>query len=329
MRAVVVERFGGPEELGVGERPVPDPGPGEVRIRVLVTSVNFADIKARHGQYHGGGAPPFVPGLDALGVVDKLGAGVTDLEEGKRVIAFVSAGSYAEYAVADRRLVFSVPDGVPDDDAAACPVVGLTAYKLLHDVARIEPGETVLVHAAAGGVGTTAAQLAKLMGASKVFGTVGTAAKGDAAREAGVDEVVEYAAPGWSAAVNDLTGGRGVDVVLDSVAGPVTAESMRCLARFGRLVNFGDAGGETGLVRTVDLHGSCRAVLGFSLGTTRRERPSLLAPAAQAVLTHLAHGHLRMRIGARFALEQAGEAQRWVESRASTGKVLIRVVGSG
>jgi NADPH2:quinone reductase len=195
----------------------------------------------------------------------------------------------------------------------------------LADVARMQAGEAVLVHAAAGGVGTTALQLARILGAGLVIGTVGSPAKEQAARAAGAEHVVSYAEPGWSQQVRDLTGGRGVDVVLDSVAGPVTAESMQCLAPFGRLVNFGDASGDTGVVKTVELHSSCRAVLGFSLGTTRRRRPELLAGAAAAVMGYLADGRLSMRIGAQFPLASAASAHRLVETRQSTGKVLLTV----
>lgn len=325
MRAVVVDRFGGPEVLQVVEREQPVPGPGQVLIRVLYTSVNFADIKARHGQYHGGGQPPYVPGLDAMGTVVGLGEGVGGVEVGQPVIAFPAAGSYAEFVLADAALVFRVPDGVAAPQAAACPVVGLTSYKLLADVGRVQPGEAVLVHAAAGGVGTTAVQLARLLGAGLVVGAVGSAGKEAAARAAGADLVVNTSQSEWPDVVRDATGGRGVDVILDSVAGRVTQESFRCLAPFGRLVNFGDASGETGWVPTADLHGSCRAVLGFSLGTTRRQRPQDLAPAAAAVLAFLAHNLLTMHVGAVMPLEQAGAAQRLVEERTSTGKALLAV----
>lgn len=323
MRAMVVTEFGGPDVIELQERAVPVPGAGQVRIRVQVTSVNFADIKARYGQYHGGGAPPFVPGLDAMGTVDAVGSGVETLKAGERVVAFPAGGSYSEYVVADARLVFAVPDGVADEQAAACPVVGVTAYKLLAEVVRVKPGEAVLVHAAAGGVGTTALQLARLLGAGRVIGAVGSAGKMSAARAAGAEIAVDTSQADWPDAVREATGGRGADVVLDSIAGRITAESFRCLAPFGRLAAFGDASGETGWVPTMDLHGSCRAVLGFSLGTTRRQRPAELASAATAVLAHLAHGLLTMRIGAVRPLEQARDAQRLVEERTSTGKVLL------
>ncbi len=325
MRAVVVERFGGPEVLTLVEQEQPVPGPGQVLIRVLYTSVNFADIKARHGQYHGGGAPPYVPGLDVMGTVAALGAGVAGFSVGQRVIAFPATGSYAEFVLADAALVFQVPDEVAADQAAACPVVGLTSDKLLADVARVQPGEAVLVHAAAGGVGTTALQLARVLGAGLVVGAVGSAGKEPAARAAGADVVVNTREADWPDRVSEATAGRGVDVILDSVAGRVTGESFRCLAPFGRLVNFGDASGEAGWVPTIDLHGSCRAVLGFSLGTTRRHRAQDLSAAAAAVLSFLAHNLLTMHVGREMPLEQAGEAQRLVEERASTGKVLLAV----
>ncbi len=276
MRAMVVRRFGEPEAMELQDREVPVPGVGQVCIRVHSTSVNFADIKARHGQYRGGGAPPFVPGLDAMGTVDALGPGVEGRQVGQRVVAFPSGGSYAEYVLADAQLVFGVPDEVSDEQAAACPVVGAAAYKLLVDVVRVQPGEAVLVHAAAGGVGTTALQLARILGAGLVIGAVGTPGKMAAALAAGADIAVDSSQDDWPDAVREATGGRGADVVLDSIAGRLTAESFRCLAPFGRLAAFGDASGEAGWVPTTDLHSSCRAVLGFSLGAARRQRPAEL-----------------------------------------------------
>lgn len=328
MNAIVVAQHGGPEVLALVNRRPPHPGPSQVLIRVHAASVNFADIKARYGTYHGGSQPPFVPGLDAAGMIQEVGSEVHGLEPGQRVITFPTEGSYAEYIVADASLTFPVPEAVDDDTAAACPLVSFTAFKLLVDVARLVRGETVLVHAAAGGVGTTAIQLAKVLGARLVIGTVGNPTKAGAATAAGADAVISYEDGRFAERVRDLTEGHGVDVILDSVAGPVTDESMRCLAPFGRLVNFGNASGETGTVRTVDLHSTCRAVLGFSLGTLRKERPDLLRHTATEVLTLLKERRLNIQIGRRFPLAQAADAHRWLESRNSTGKILLIVGGS-
>ncbi|WP_400163094.1 zinc-binding alcohol dehydrogenase family protein [Brevibacillus sp. TJ4] len=324
MKAVVVTAYGGTEHMVYTDVAIPEPGPGQVLIRVTGTSVNFADIKSRYGKK--GGKLPFVPGLDVTGVVERVGEGVERIQVGQRVIAFPAEGSYAEYAVASEMLTFAVPDSIDLRTAAACPIVSFTSYKLLAEVARVEPGETVLVHAAAGGIGTTAIQLAKLLGAGKVIGTVGQVGKRDIALEAGADEVIVYENAAFADQVNELTNGEGANVILDSLAGRVTEESIRCLAPYGRLVQFGNASGGVGTFKTSDLHTSCRSVLGFSFGTTRSKRPQLLSSTAEKVLRLLADGSLKIKIGRSFPLEQAAQAHDWVESRQSTGKVLLEVV---
>lgn len=325
MKAMVVTEFGSPEVLKYMAVDVPSVGPNQVLIRVKATSVNFADIKSRYGHYHGAGQPPFIPGLDAAGIIEAVGADVQGLQVGQRVIAFPKTGSYAEYIVADDSLTFVLPDSVDFETAAAAPIVSFTSYKLLADVARLAAGETVLIHAAAGGIGTTAIQLAKILGAGCVIGTVGNQAKAPVALQAGADHVICYEDVDFAEKVNELTDGRGADVILDSISGRVSEKSLECLAMYGRLVHFGNSSGDVGRFQTKDLHSSCRSVLGFSFGTTRRERPQLLRDAARNVLAYLAEGRLNMNIGKRFPLEQAAEAHQWVESRQSTGKVLLIV----
>ena len=323
MKAVLVTAYGGPEHMVYTEVEKPEPGAGEVLIKVVATSVNFADIKSRYGKK--GGKLPFIPGLDVAGVVERVGAGVERFQVGQRVIAFPGNGSYAEWVVADERLTFALPDSMDFRTAAACPIVSFTSYKLLADVARVEAGETVLIHAAAGGIGTTAIQLAKLLGAGKVIGTVGHESKRETALQAGADHVIVYEDSVFADQVHELTNGEGANVILDSIAGKVSEESMRCLAPYGRLVHFGNASGEVGTFQTVDLHASCRSVLGFSFGTTRSKRPELLGDTGERVLKFLADGSLQIKIGRSFPLAEAAQAHEWVESRKSTGKVLLEV----
>lgn len=325
MKAVIATALGGPEVLRVEDRPIPQPGEHQVLIRVKASSVNFADIKARYGRYHGAAAPPFIPGLDMAGVVEEVGAGVTALRPGMHVAGFPNGGSYAEWVVADETLVYKLPDAVDWSTAAALPIVAFTAYKLLADVARLEAGERVLVHAAAGGVGTTAIQIARILGASQIIGTVSRSEKMAAAESAGADWVINTTEEKFPDAVNRVTAGQGVDVILDSIGGSVSEESLLCLARFGRLVHFGSASGQVGQVRVSDLHASCRSVLGFSLGTARATRPSTIAPAAETVLKWVAEGRLTMQIGRHYPLAEAAEAHRWMESRESTGKIILDV----
>ncbi|RYL93091.1 NAD(P)H-quinone oxidoreductase [Sporolactobacillus sp. THM7-4] len=325
MKAVVVSDFGGASVLKVTDMDKPSIGPEQVLIRVVTTSVNFADIMSRQGRYHSGSKPPFIPGLDAAGIIEETGSEVKHLQKGQRVIAFLKNGSYAEYVASDENLTFPIPETIDFDTAAACPTVSFTSYNLLANVARVAPGETVLIHAAAGGIGTTATQIAKLLGAGKVIGTVGSDTKRDTVLEAGADEVINYRTEDFAEKVKELTNGKGADVILDSVSGEVAEKSLTCLAMYGRLVNFGSAGGGTGHFKTTDLHSSCRAVLGFSLGTTVRNRPEILKDTADHIFHYLKDGQLKMKIGSRFPLKDASKAHEWMESRQSTGKILLDV----
>ncbi|MFJ8236070.1 zinc-binding alcohol dehydrogenase family protein [Ureibacillus sp. NPDC094379] len=325
MKAVVINEFGGPEVLKYIEVDTPTIESNQVLIRVDATSVNFADILTRQGKFHAAGKPPIIPGLDAAGVIAEVGSEVQNLKVGQRVIAFPKTGSYAEYIVADENLTFVLPENVDYRKAAASPLVSFTSYKLLADVGKLVQGESVLIHAAAGGIGTTAIQLAKILGASRVIGTVGSESKISTALEAGADHVICYEQEDFVEKVNELTDKKGVDVILDSVGGKVAEKSLDCLAMYGRLVNFGNASGEVGQVKTVDLYSSCRAVLGFSLGTTRNNRPELLRETADHVLEYLADGRLDIKIGNTFSIEEASEAHRLIESRQSTGKIILEI----
>jgi NADPH2:quinone reductase len=324
MKAIVVTEFGGPEVMKYTEVEIPLINPNQVLIRVETTSVNFADIKSRYGK-KGSGKLPFIPGIDVAGIIESVGSEVQQLKAGQRVIAFPKNGSYSEYVVADENLTFVLPDNIDFDTAAACPIVSFLSYKLLADVARIEQGETVLVHAAAGGVGTTSIQMAKILGAGQVIGTVGNESKAAVALEAGADHVICYEKEDFALRVNELTNGEGANVILDSISGWVSEKSIDCLAPYGRLVHFGNSSGDTGTFKTQDLHSSCRSVLGFSLGTTRNKRPHTLRNTAERVFQYLSDGSLKIRIGKHFSLADAAKAHEWVESRQSIGKVLLHV----
>ncbi|MEH7305825.1 quinone oxidoreductase family protein [Neobacillus drentensis] len=324
MKAIIATQFGGPEVLNYTEIEITSIKPSQVLIKVEKTSVNFADIKTRYGK-KGGGKVPFVPGLDAAGVIESVGSEVQRFKVGQRVVAFPANGSYAEYVVAEETLTFALPDRIGFETAAACPTVSFLAYKLLADIARIEKGETVLIHSAAGGVGTTAIQLAKLLGAGKVIGTVGNEVKASVALEAGADHVICYETEDFATQVNELTDGKGINIILDSVAGWVSEKSLECLALYGRLVHFGNSSGIAGNFKTSELHSSCRSILGFSLGTTRKLNPQILEDTAQHVFEYLANGSLQIKIGHTFPLKDAALAHELIESRLNKGKVLLDV----
>lgn len=324
MKAIIITEFGNPEVMKYVDTDIPRIKPTQVLIEVVKTSVNYADVKARYGK-KGSWKSPFIPGLDAAGVIVETGSEVQNLWVGQRVIAFPSEGSYSEYVVSEEMLTYEIPDNIDFDTAAACPIVSFLSHKMLHDIARIEHGETVLIHSAAGGVGTTAIQMAKLLGASKVIGTVGDEKKASVAIQAGADHVISYDNENFADQVNEFTDGQGVNIVLDSVAGVVTERSLLCLAPYGRLVQFGNSSGAAGIFKTSDLHASCRSVLGFSLGTTRKLRPQSLQDTAKQVLQYISEGKLKFEIAHRFPLKEAVQAHNLIESRKSTGKILLDV----
>ncbi|MFC7393809.1 quinone oxidoreductase family protein [Scopulibacillus cellulosilyticus] len=324
MKAIVVTQHGKPEVMKYMDIEIPKISPKQVLIRVEKTSVNYADVKTRYGN-KGSGKVPYVPGIDAAGEIIEIGSEVHNLKVGQRVIAFPTKGSYSEYAVSNANLTFPIPDGVNFDDAAACPIVSFLSYKLLADIARIEKGETVLIHSAAGGVGTTAIQLARILGAGQIIGTVGVENKVPVAEKAGADFVICYEQEDFAKKVNEMTDGKGADIVLDSIAGDITGKSLECLAKYGRLVQYGNSSGQDGIIKTSDLHASCRSILGYSLGTTRKNRPESLRQTAKQVLQYIENGQLKIEIGHRFPLADAVSAHSLIESRLSTGKILLDV----
>ena len=316
MRAIVVSRFGGPEVLRLEEVPEPVAGPGEVLIAPSYISVNFADIKARRGGHHTTGKLPFIPGLDVAGEVVATGEGVTGVETGALVAAATDGGAYAGTVRARSELCFPIPAGT-DARQAAGVVVLMTAYNVLLGKGRLLEGESVLVHGAAGGVGSVVLQLARRFGAGRIVGVVGSPEKVDVARANGAHEVVVGRSP---AVIAELSG--EFDLILDPVAGEGLEAELDLLAPFGRLVVYGNAGGH-GSVSTAPLHSGNRTVIGYSSGHYRKHRPLEVREAAVRMFRLLEAGEVTIPIGRTFPLAQAAEAHRFMESRASTGKLLL------
>ncbi|HKB89745.1 MAG TPA: NADPH:quinone oxidoreductase family protein [Opitutaceae bacterium] len=324
MHVIQVDAYGDASVLKWCERPEPVPGRGEVAIRVQATSVNFADIMSRRGGYSAGSKPPFVPGLDCTGTIAAVGPGVTGLAIGQRVAAFPDQGSYGEVVIARDILTYPLNASV-SVEAGASLVILVTAYNLLHQAARLLAGETVLIHAGAGGVGSIAIQVARAMGAGRIFATVGDASKFAIAQSAGADVVINYRTEDVGRRILAETQEKGVDVILDSVAGDTFTNSLPALAPFGRYVIYGQASGSPGTLQTPVLHRENRAVIGYSTGTTRKRRPEALRAPVEAVFGMVAQGKIKVLIGARFPLKDAAKAHELVESRHSTGKVLLDV----
>jgi NADPH2:quinone reductase len=320
MHRIVVEETGGPDKLLYVDRPEPVPGPGQVAVRIGLTSVNFADIQARRGT--GVTKTPFTPGLDGMGTVLAVGPNVTRVKPGQRVAVNPDDGSYADVVLAREELVFPVSDAISDEAAASVTVL-VTAWNILQMVARIQPDETVLIHAAAGGVGSVLVQMAKALDVKRIFATAGSDEKLAIARGFGADVAIDYTKDDFAKIVSDETNGRGVDVICDAIGGDVFAKGLGVLAPFGRHVVYGQSGGSHGSLTTDLLHRTNRAVLGYSSGHYRRNRPLKLHSAVEGAFALVAAGKVKILEGGRFALKDAGQAHQLVESRASTGRVFL------
>ncbi|WP_328395223.1 quinone oxidoreductase [Streptomyces sp. NBC_00390] len=324
MKAVLVREFGAPDVLRAEEAADPRPGPGDVLVAVEAAGVNFIDVYRRSGVYPG--PLPFVPGAEAAGVVVAVGpatdTGPGPHRIGDRVAWANQPGGYAELAVIPAHRAVAVPDTMPCTTAAAVILQGMTAHYLTHDTYQVRPGDTVLVHAAAGGMGLLLSQLVRLRG-GRVIGTVSTAEKEKAARAAGAWQVLRHGQDDIAAAVRELTDGEGVAAVYDGVGAPTFDASLDSLRPRGTLAVFGQSGGR---VPPVDLQ---RLNAAGSVFVTRPNLDHHIATAgelthrAAAVFGLVAGGRLDVHIGGSFPLERAAQAHQALEGRVSTGKLLL------
>jgi len=321
MKAIVFERTGGPEVLALAEVPRPEARPGMVLIKNHAIGVNFADTRFRQGIYVVQPKLPDTPGMEAAGVIEAVGEGVTGLRPGARVAAF-TVKAYADYCLAPVNMVIPLPDFVSFVDGAAFPIQVLTAYHLLHTADATGPGKSVLVHSAAGGVGLAAVQLAKVAGA-RVLATVSSDAKAALAKAHGADAVINYATQSFADEALRLTDGRGVDLILDAVGKPTFEAGLRCLAPFGHLILYGRAGGPTDPLNVASLSPKSVKVSGFMLPTVSRGFPDKTRESAERCFALMREGRLKLHIGKTFPLAQAAEAHRYLESRESTGKLIL------
>jgi len=321
MKAIVFSETGGPDVLALSEVPRPEVRPGMVLIKVHAIGVNFADVRFRQGLYVVKPKLPDTPGMEASGVVEAVGEGVSGLKVGTRVAAF-TVKSYAEYCQAPESMVIRLPDSVSFVEGAAFPIQVLTAYHMLHTADATTPGRTVLVHSAAGGVGLVAVQLAKVAGA-RVFGTVSSDAKAQLVKDHGADAVINYGTEKFADEVLRLTDGRGVDLILDAVGKPTFEEGLRCLAPFGHLILYGRAGGPTDPLNVATLSPKSLKVSGFMVPTVTRTFPEKARASAMHCFHLMREGRLKLHIGKTFPLAQAPDAHRFMESRQSVGKLIL------
>lgn len=332
MRAIVCEQLLTYRALVVAKRDVPQPGPGEVRIRAAYASVSFAITLMVAGLYQRKSTPPFVPGSEVSGVIDAIADDVDEFAVGDRVVAIVREGAYADYVLADPTTVYRVPDSLTLDCAVNVPISYGTAYAGLIWRARLVSGETLLVHGAAGALGLAAVQIGVMAGA-RVIATASTDAKCEAAREAGAEQTINYAGVGFRDEVRRLTDGTGADVVFDPVGGTVLNESVRAAAVEGRVITAGFASGTIPevpanilLVKNISLLGlNFSEYLGWGVRDRSREFAPRLKPGIAELLHAAAEARLAPVIGLRRPLEQVVDALDHLVERRAIGKVLLEI----
>jgi NADPH2:quinone reductase len=313
VRAIQISEFGGPEVLRLVDLPTPEPDPGEVLIEVTRAGLNFADTHSRTGSYVAQPDLPLVPGMEVAGV---------RADTGERVIALTGTGGYAEYATAPQALTFPIPEGIDDDTALAILIQGLTAWHLYRTAGRVAEGESVVVHSAAGGVGSLAVQLGRPMGAGRVIATASSPERRELALELGADVALDPAPEGLTERLIEANEGREVDVVFEMYGGEVFEASYRALAHFGRVVVCGISTSEANRVSTGSLLRHSRSVVGLYLMHTT-ERPALFAQALDDLLARVGRGELRAVVGGVYPLQDAPRAQEDLRSRRTSGKLLL------
>jgi NADPH:quinone reductase len=326
MRAIVTDGSGGPEVLRLGETPRPRPGQGQVLIRVAATSVNRADLQQRAGNYPPPPGESKILGLEVAGVVEEVGAGVVDWRRGDRVMTLVGGGGYAEYAVAPASALMPVPAGMDFVQAAAISEVWLTAYLNVFREAGLRPGETLLVHGGASGVGTAAIQLAKALGPSPVIVTVGGEDKAAACRALGADHAILYKTEDFAKRVLEITQKRGADVIFDHIGGSYLEPNLACLALYGRLVIIGLLGGAKAELNIGRLMVKRQRIIGSVLRARPVEEKAKITKAfREQVLERFASGELKPVIHEVLPLDQARRAHELMAANANTGKLILQV----
>jgi NADPH2:quinone reductase len=320
MKAIRVRSHGGPEVLTVQDLPIPEPGAGEAVVKIEAIGLNFIDVYHRKGLYKA--ALPFTPGMEASGTVSAVGSGVTEVMAGDRVAYAMALGAYGEYALVQAWRLVKLPANVDFNSAAAIMLQGMTAHYLSYSTFPLKAGHTALVHAGAGGVGLLLTQIARKLGAT-VFTTVGSEQKAELSRGAGANEVILYSTQDFETEVKKFTGGRGVDVVYDSVGADTFNKSLNCLKLRGYLILVGQSSGP---VPPVDLNilapkGSL-FVTRPSLNSYASTREELLSRTSD-LFGWIANGELKLRIDRTFPLADAATAHRELEGRHTTGKVLL------
>jgi NADPH2:quinone reductase len=321
MRAIVQVGTGGPEVLQLQEVPKPEVRAGHLLLRVTAVGVNYVDTMRRRGWVPIPPQQPYIPGIEVAGIVEVVGEGVTGWQVGQRAMAWVPSGAYAEYCLTPAHRAMPVPENLSDVEAAAVPVNWLTAYFALVTLGKLQAGERVLIHAAAGGVGTAAVQIAKLLGGF-VFATAGSEEKVELARSLGADVAINYERDDFEAVVRERTNGEGVHLVLESVGGEVFTKSVHCLTAGGRLIIYGHASGKDGTVTSGDIFRR-RLTIACVAGGMMIDDPKVAEEAKERVMAWLREGKAKPIVGEVHPLKDAGIAQQRLETRQTKGKVVL------
>jgi NADPH2:quinone reductase len=322
VKCIYIEQSGGWEVLRYGDRPIPEPGKGEVLVKLALSGVNFSDINQRSGVNK---VPlPAVLGSEGAGTVERVGEGVTEFQPGDRVAYAIIRGSYAEYASVPAKMLVRIPDGVDFRTAAAAMLQGMTAHYLSHSTFPLKAGHVALIHAGAGGTGRLLVQMAAMLGA-RVIATVGTHEKTDLARQAGASDTIVYTESDWVAEVKRLTGGAGVDVIYDSVGRATFLKGIDCLKPRCMMVHFGVSSGQIDPFDTRGL--STRGSLFLTRPTLASHiaSPSELAWRSADIFRWIQEGKLQLRIDREYPLAEAAQAHQDMEARKTTGKLLLRI----
>ena len=329
MKATRFHDHGGPEVLRYEDVPDPTPRPGQVLLRVLAAGVNYADASRRKGgtSYPRPTPLPFTPGSEVVGIVEKLGAGVTGIERGATFMAWLGQGGYAEWAVADAADLLRVPESVKPVEALSLIIQGLTAALILKGSARLRAGESVLIEGAAGGVGVIAVQLAKIYGAGRVIGAASAEAKRDLVLSLGADAAVDYSRADWVAEVKAKNGSRPVDIILEMTGGAVFEQALDCLAPLGRMVAYGNASRQPMTLNVQRLFAQNQTITGFFLSGfiagQSSDRGAFAAKLLAELGGYIRDGRLRLQLGGTYTLAQAADAHRAIEGRDTTGKIVL------
>ena len=323
MKAIRAHQWCEPQGLVMDEVERPEPGAGEVLIRVHAAALNFPDVLLIAGKYQVKPPLPFVPGMEVAGTIEKVGDGVTAFQSGQRVLAQLGLGGFAEYAVAPLANIQRLPDGMSYEEGASFGLVYQTSYFGLADRGQLREGETVLVHSAAGGVGLAAVQIARALGAGKIIGTAGSDDKLAVIRDNGADVVINYQTEDFVEVVKRETAGRGADVIYDPVGGETGERSTKCIAFEGRLIIIGFTSGKFPSFAGNHILIKNYSVVGLHWGAYRQHKPAKIEPAWKALFKLYEAGKLKPVIGGLYPMERVAEAMNFLTSRKATGKIVL------